>query len=176
MVGSGEILEQGTHNELLATPNSSYGQLVKAQELAAQKEKELDLDTDEDRESSESDGANMPARANLTGSSNNGFEDLKREQSRLSAKAAGELPAGLERRNTNRSLASEVLANRAAEEAQDSGKEKLYSFFYLARRCYAINREYKWFYVLGLLAAIGSGMVYPAIAILFGYAVFCLFR
>jgi ATP-binding cassette subfamily B (MDR/TAP) protein 1 len=163
VVGSGEILEQGTHNQLLANPDSAYAQLVKAQELTAQKEKATSFDDDDSLEGQEATNGKT-----ITGGDSTSGSDLKREETRLSGKN-GELPAGLERKNTQRSIASEVLASRAAEEGQQDEKEKLYSFFYLAKRCYKINREYKMFYAGGLLAAIGSGMVYPAIAILFGY-------
>jgi hypothetical protein len=134
--------------------------LVKAQELAASKEKEAALDYDDDS----FEGQGRPLGAD----SASGSENLKREQTRTSIQN-GELPAGLERKSTTQSIASQILAGRAAEEGQAYEKEKLYSFFYLAKRCYSINREYKWFYLSGLIAAIGSGMVYPAIAILFGY-------
>jgi ATP-binding cassette subfamily B (MDR/TAP) protein 1 len=156
-------LEQGTHNQLLANPDSAYAQLVKAQELTAQKEKATSFDDDDSLEGPEATNG----RTIMGGDSTSG-SDLKREETRLSGKN-GELPAGLERKNTQRSIASEVLASRAAKEGQQDEKEKLYSFFYLAKRCYKINREYKTYYFGGLLAAIGSGMVYPAIAILFGY-------
>lgn len=159
-MGGGEILEQGTHNELLANPNSAYAQLVKAQELAAAKDKETALDYDDDSSEGLDAGRGI-------GDSASGSDNLKREQTQMSVQN-GELPAGLERKNTTQSIASQILAARAAEEGQTYEKEKLYSFFYLGKRCYKINREYKWFYLSGLLAAIGSGMVYPAIAILFG--------
>ena len=133
---------------------------MKAQELAAAKEKETALEYDDDS----SEGQDVARHV----SGESAGLNLKRERTPTSVEH-GELPAGLERKNTTQSIASQVLAARAAEEGQTNEKEKLYSFFYLAKRCYKINREYKWFYLMGLLAAIGSGMVYPAIAILFGY-------
>lgn len=149
---------------MLSNPDSAYAQLVKAQELAAQKEKETALDQDDDS----SEGYDATNGRTIMGiDSTGGSDNLKREQSRTSGQN-GELPAGLERKDTTQSIASQILASRAAEEAQPDEKEKLYSFFYLGKRCYKINREYKFFYLGGLIAAIGSGMVYPAIAILFG--------
>lgn len=149
---------------MLSNPASAYAQLVKAQELAAQKEKATSLEDDDSLEGQEATNG----RTIMGGDSTSGSENLKREETRMSGKN-GELPAGLERKNTQQSIASQILASRAAEEGQHDDKEKLYNFFYLAKRCYRINREYKYFYLCGLAAAVGSGMVYPAIAILFGY-------
>jgi ATP-binding cassette subfamily B (MDR/TAP) protein 1 len=150
VVGAGEIIEQGTHNSLLELEGSYYG-MVQAQKLQQEAEKAaVEEDSDSD------DAATSQA------------SEVKRVQSRRSEIV--EKPI-LDRRSTRQSVASEVLAAKRAEEGETQENTKLYSLFYLGKRCYAINREGKWQYLLGFFASICSGAVYPALAVLFGKAI-----
>ncbi len=78
-----------------------------------------------------------------------------------------EKPAMLRRATTNNSTTASSYGPGIKEEKDESR----YSFYYLARRMYRINREDKLIYIGGFLGAIASGCVYPALAILFGKSI-----
>ena len=151
VVGAGEIIEQGTHNSLLDAEGSYHG-MVQAQKLQQEAEKVAVVEEDSDSD----DAATSQ------------MSETKRVQSRRSD--IGEKPF-LERRSTRQSVASEILAAKRAEEGTHKQDAKLYSLFYLAKRCFAINREGKWSYILGFFASVCSGAVYPALAVVFGKAI-----
>lgn len=150
LVAAGEIREKGTHNELIDEAGI-YAGLVEAQKLAEattnDQAAEIMADTDSNEDSLDT-------------------EDLKRVRSKAESKK--EMPA-LDRRSTHQSVASEILARRRqqAGEVDEEDESKNFSFPYLAKRCYAICRDLKWYYVLGFIASIASGAVYPALAIVF---------
>lgn len=146
VMGGGEILEQGTHWDLLANEKGPYAQLVNTQKLnavaAAQAAEEVDAVA----------GPVTPGVAPKDSPLNEGFP-------------------GLGRTTTGRSLASAAMeslkAHRAEEEAEEN---KMPPAFKLYRRLIALNKEDKGLYILGFVGAVCAGMVYPALSILFGKA------
>ncbi|KAI0267305.1 P-loop containing nucleoside triphosphate hydrolase protein [Gloeopeniophorella convolvens] len=144
VVGEGVIIEKGRHNELLRDENGAYARLVAAQKLREAREVVGGADIEE--YASEQTAAS-PA-------------DIEKE-------ALEEVPLG--RRNTHRSLASEIIEQR---KLQDGGqKEHEYSMFYLFRRMGSINRGEWKKYLFGTLAAIATGCVFPAFGIVWAQAV-----
>ncbi len=61
----------------------------------------------------------------------------------------------------------DLKAKREADEADD---DHIKGMLGLGKRLLYLNREDKWNYTVGTIAAILSGLVYPALSILFGYA------
>lgn len=121
-MGNGVVLESGTHTELLAA-DGAYAHLVQSQKLREAEEKEARLDSDdEDEEDNEGD---------------------------MEKQAREEIPLG--RRNTSRSLASEILEQKRQE--QDGEEDKSFSLFYLFRRMGAIVRDQWKAYILGAFFA-----------------------
>jgi ATP-binding cassette subfamily B (MDR/TAP) protein 1 len=140
-MGSGEILEQGTHNDLLADENGPYAQLVFNQKLS------------------------QTAAINIKGPS----ESDERLDSPHDEKTPG-FP-DLNRATTGRSLASAAMDHvRARKEEEEAEEDKIPSMWKLYSRLIKINKEDKWLYILGTIGAIANGLVYPALAILFGQA------
>ncbi|TRM64132.1 ste6-like protein [Schizophyllum amplum] len=80
--------------------------------------------------------------------------------------AAEEIPLG--RQQSGRSVASEILEKRAADKA---GKKSKYSVTQLFRRMGAVNSDSYKLYVIGFIAAIATGAVYPAFGIVFSQAI-----
>lgn len=142
VMGGGEILEAGNHNSLLADTNGAYSQLVSNQKFT--------------QVTAVSPGLESPDDEMM----------LKRSESPKSEKFPG-----LNRATTGRSLASavmdEVQARRAEEEADE---DRIQSQWKLYWRLLKLNKDQKWFYLAGTIGAVLSGMVYPVIAIVFGYA------
>lgn len=152
VMGGGEILEQGTHNDLLLNEDGPYAQLVSNQKLAAEA-KEIVLEAKED-EIYRPKGPVTPGSP-VNEKDGYGFPGLAR------ATTAG-----------GRSLASaameDVTARREEEAAED---DKMPSAFGMYKRLFYINRDQKTLYIIGTIGAICSGMVYPSLAILFGKAI-----
>ncbi|TCD62992.1 GTPase-activating protein [Steccherinum ochraceum] len=143
VMGGGVVLESGTHNELLADVNGSYARLVAAQKLRDSREKRSADDSGDDTAASgEGDDE----------------EDLEKQ-------AEEEVPLGrTSTRKSERSLASEALEHK--QQAKES-REKEYSLSYLFYRMGKINRAGWRKYLFGGVAAILSGMVYPAFGVVF---------
>lgn len=136
VMGNGVVLESGTHTELLAA-DGAYAHLVQSQKLREAEEKEARLDSDdEDEEDNEGD---------------------------MEKQAREEIPLG--RRNTSRSLASEILEQKRQE--QDGEEDKSFSLFYLFRRMGAIVRDQWKAYILGAFFASISGFAHPAYGAVF---------
>ncbi|WWD08398.1 hypothetical protein V865_006510 [Kwoniella europaea PYCC6329] len=149
VMGGGEILEQGTHNELLANENGPYAQLVANQRLAQEAvEDSLKVTPPEDQALSRvksTPATDWPIKEKE-------FSELKRAI-------------------TGRSLASAALDDiTARREAEALEEDKLPSSFGMYLRLLKLNSKQKNWYFFGTIGAICSGMVYPALAILFGYA------
>ncbi|KIK80729.1 hypothetical protein PAXRUDRAFT_833366 [Paxillus rubicundulus Ve08.2h10] len=142
VMGEGFVLEQGTHAELLAYENGAYSRLVHAQKLRETK----------DREDSDSD-TNVAANAEL---------DMKKA-------VEDEIPLG--RKNTDRSIASDLIQERSQRRKQKDANEQDYTLFYLFQRIGALNREGLWRYAVGAMFAIVTGMVYPVFGIVYGQAI-----
>jgi ATP-binding cassette subfamily B (MDR/TAP) protein 1 len=66
---------------------------------------------------------------------------------------------------------SSAGASSVAPEEREKMDEKRLSYYYLAKRMLRINHEQKYTYIAGVLGAIASGCVYPALAILFGESI-----
>jgi ATP-binding cassette, subfamily B (MDR/TAP), member 1 len=129
VIGDGAVLERGKHDELLSNGDGLYTRLVAAQRLR------------EGREVADDDVIEQ--------SSDQVLEDHTDVE-----KAALE-EIFLDRSNTHRSLASEVLEQRKA--AQGSAKrEKEYTTFYLFKRMGRINKGEWKSYLLGFICSIGQ--------------------
>jgi ATP-binding cassette subfamily B (MDR/TAP) protein 1 len=142
VMGGGEILESGTHNSLLADPNSSYAQLVNNQKLSAVAAETPMIETAEE------------------------LAALKRIESPMSEKFPG-----LNRATTGRSLASAAMEDvTARKDEEDAADDAVPHQMQLYKRLLVLNKDQKWFYISGTIGAVCAGMVYPCIAIVFGYA------
>ncbi|XP_006462775.1 hypothetical protein AGABI2DRAFT_207384 [Agaricus bisporus var. bisporus H97] len=139
VMGDGLVLESGSHDELLAA-SGAYSTLVQAQKLREGKQHSGNVGDEDDSDPSED------AKEDL--------EKMIRE----------EIPLG--RRNTNRSLASEILEQKRVANAQLETKTN-YNMAYLFYRMGLLMRDYQWHYLVGVLAATLTGMVYPAFGIVF---------
>ncbi|EMD39893.1 hypothetical protein CERSUDRAFT_81221 [Gelatoporia subvermispora B] len=136
VMGDGLVLESGTHNELLSRENGAYARLVQAQKLREAREKRA-----QDEDDSETAGS--------------AEEDIEKQ-------AAEEVP--LQRQKSGRSLASEILEQRAKEHGEEKHS---YSVPYLMRRMGRINRDDWKRYAFGIVAAICNGCTYPAFGIVY---------
>ena len=140
VMGGGEILEQGTHNSLLQS-GGAYASLVAGQKLNTEVAETAAGPTASDTALAIAADSPIDERPNL-----------------------------LHRATTGRSLASAALdARRAAQEEHDEKYKPTFrwSFYW---RLLKINQDRKWLYIIGTFGAVASGMVYPALSILFGTA------
>lgn len=148
VMGEGEIIEQGTHYSLLADENGAYAKLVANQKLSQQAADHLPEDVEADV--IDEDEVFVPGPASPLAS--------PRDEKQLK----------LIRSTTGRSIASQILEQqRLKREEIDKRRDKI-PFMKLFIRLLKLNKEYWPSYVLGTLGAIASGLVYPALAILFG--------
>ncbi|WWC65424.1 uncharacterized protein I303_108042 [Kwoniella dejecticola CBS 10117] len=150
VMGGGEILEQGTHNELLANENGPYAQLVFNQRLAQEAvDENLKVEPPEDQLLTSLSAVSRPADSPIKEKE---FPDLKRAI-------------------TGRSLASAALDDvRARREAEALDEDKMPSALKMYIRLLKLNGAQKKLYFFASIGAICSGLVYPSLAILFGYA------
>ncbi len=139
----GAVLEQGNHRDLMAS-GGAYATLVSAQQLA------------ESQKPASTPGSEAEDAAVLAALK------LKRTASATSSSEFVETPA-LSRKNTGKSIASEVLAQRKAEEGEIA--DSTHGLAYLFKRCYRINREKKLYYIGGFIASGLAGCQMPAVAI-----------
>lgn len=130
VMGDGLVLESGTHNELLANENGPYARLVNAQKLREAREK-LAVAGDGDSDTA----ASGEARGDSI--------DIEKQ-------AEEEIPLG--RSHTGRSLASEILEQRAKERGEKTDSH--YSLVYLFKRMGRINRSVWRQYLMGGIAAV----------------------
>ncbi|OCF33614.1 ATP-binding cassette, subfamily B (MDR/TAP), member 1 [Kwoniella heveanensis BCC8398] len=149
VMGGGEVLEQGTHNELLANEDGPYAKLVANQKLAqAAAADALKVDT----EASGAPAASHSDEALASPTSEKQMPDLKRAI-------------------TGRSLASAAMDDiRARREAEELDEDKLPSSLAMYKRLIKLNWANKRSYFFATVGAVCSGMVYPSLAILFGKA------
>ncbi|KZP07068.1 hypothetical protein FIBSPDRAFT_804345, partial [Athelia psychrophila] len=143
VMGEGVVIEQGTHAELLADEGGAYSKLVRAQKLREQKEAQTVEDAGE--EVAEEGKVEVPT------------EDLK---------------IGLERKSTTRSLPSAVLQKRSNlgagdVEAGPGWADEDMGLWRLFRRLAEVNLAGWKNYALGSVAALVSGMVYPAFGVVY---------
>nr|ODN89989.1 ATP-binding cassette, subfamily B (MDR/TAP), member 1 [Cryptococcus depauperatus CBS 7841] len=146
VMGAGKILEHGTHNELLAKENGPYAQLVSNQKLAQ-----------------ETTIGALKVDSGLA----DGYDTLVDPDSPLE-----QTQRSLHRAITGRSVASTAM-EKIQKERQDIAAEedKMPSSFKLYSRLLKLNWVEKKTYMVATCAAIATGMVYPALAILFGKAI-----
>jgi len=142
-MGDGQVLEHGTHTQLLADSEGPYARLVQAQRLREAEHRGDNIE-------SNSEDEETAAKANAM-------------------EAAAEMEEPLGRANTSRSLASEILEQRRKQ--QGSVKEKHYGTRDMFKRMGTINKESIPLYIIGCLAACCTGMVYPAFGIVYAIAI-----
>ncbi|KIP05158.1 hypothetical protein PHLGIDRAFT_129050 [Phlebiopsis gigantea 11061_1 CR5-6] len=148
VMGDGLVLESGTHSELLKVEDGAYARLVNAQKLREAREKAVQpVETDDSSDTAASHETPEPE------------EDMEKL-------AQKEIPLG--RSNTGRSLASEILEQR---QNNMPSRDSKYSMVYLFRRMGRINHDVWQMYLIGGIAAILTGAVYPAFGIVFGKAI-----
>ncbi|KAG8983190.1 GTPase-activating protein, partial [Tulasnella sp. 427] len=112
VIGNGGVLEQGTHNELLANVEGPYAQLVSAQKLKGR--------DPESRDPEEEGGDGLMSAKEVK-------ETLEEE-----------VPEALKRTGTGRSLASEALERKRFEQGEEKGP---YGMMYLMKRMALLDRE-----------------------------------
>jgi ATP-binding cassette subfamily B (MDR/TAP) protein 1 len=144
-MGDGQVIEQGTHAQLLANPEGPYARLVQAQKLREAERRGEDFES-----SSEDEETAAKKQAGAMG-------------------VAAEQEDPLQRSNTSRSLASEILEQKRRE--RGSLKERTYGTWDMFRRMGTINKEAVPYYIVGFIGAICTGMVYPAFGIVFAEAI-----
>ena len=131
-MGGGVVLERGKHDELLSNEDSAYARLVAAQRLRETRD-QVDV------------GDVVPVGQESCEKTVESSVDIEKA-------AMEEVPLG--RRNTSRSLASEIIEQRKTQGL--SKQEKEYSMFYLFKRMGRINRgEWKQ-YLFASLFCIGK--------------------
>lgn len=131
-MGDGAVIEMGKHNELLSNEDGPYARLVAAQRLRETRE-EVDI-------------------GGVTPVGQESCEKAVECSADIEKAAMEEVPLG--RRNTSRSLASEIIEQRKAQGL--SNQEKVYSMFYVFKRMGRINKGEWKHYLFGTLFAIGK--------------------
>jgi ATP-binding cassette subfamily B (MDR/TAP) protein 1 len=132
VMGGGAVLERGKHDELLSNEDGHYARLVAAQRLRETRD-EIDV------------GDMVPVGRESCEKAVESSADIEKA-------AMEEVPLG--RRNTSRSLASEIIDQRKAQGLPNQEKE--YSMLYLFKRMGRINRGEWKHYLLGSLFCIGK--------------------
>lgn len=143
VMGGGEILEKGNHNSLLANEAGPYAQLVATQKLNTE--------------------------ANPMGLHSTESDEALAVKSAPGSPVTEKGPM-LQRALTGRSVASAAMERLKAEHDADEEKNKATFKWSLYWRLLKMNKEKKWLYIVGTIGAMASGMVYPALSILFGSA------
>jgi len=131
VMGDGGVLEMGKHNELLSNEDGPYARLVAAQRL--REAREVDI-------------------GDVTPVGQKSCEKAVECSADIEKAAMEEVPLG--RRNTSRSLASEIIEQRKAQGL--SKQEKVYSMFYVFKRMGRINKGEWKHYLFGTLFAFGK--------------------
>ncbi|GJE98503.1 multidrug resistance-associated ABC transporter [Phanerochaete sordida] len=147
VMGDGLVLESGTHDELLKDEHGAYARLVNAQKLREAREKAAQPTAD--------DGSDTAAGSEA-------------HEESIEKQAEKEIPLGRSQTG-NRSLASEIMEQRNADKEVE--KANKYSFLYLFIRMGKINGDVWHLYLIGGIAAVLTGGVYPAFGIVFGKAI-----
>lgn len=139
VMGDGELIESGTHDELLRNPEGAYARLVNAQKL---REQEPAGDVDDAP-------ADPDALLETTAAAAEAVDEDEKAISLLDG------DDGLKRTNTGkRSLASEALSRKNRLRKEKDATE--YGMVYLFKRMGAINSDDKSIYIYGTLAAVGE--------------------
>ncbi|ORY35855.1 multidrug resistance protein 1 [Naematelia encephala] len=146
VMGSGEILEEGTHYSLLANESGPYAQLVLNQKLS----QVAAVSSDQDASASDEALDKLPPGSPVS-----------------------EKFPGLMRAATGRSMASAMMEDiQAKRQADDDEDDKIPTgAFKMYARLFRINSDQKWQYITGFIGAICAGMVFPALSILYAKAI-----
>jgi len=155
-MGSGQVIESGTHTDLLSR-EGHYAKLVAAQKLRESDEKSTN-DVDKD--------ISVDSTRPLRTTTRNSGRSRSIDRDRYDLEAAQEVP--LTRKDTPHSFASAILNRNRTSPSEQSTE---YSLPYLFKRMGILNRGAFPLYVLGSLAAICTGANYPAFGIVFSRAV-----
>jgi ATP-binding cassette subfamily B (MDR/TAP) protein 1 len=131
-MGDGRVLEKGKHDELLSNEDGSYARLVAAQRLREARD-EIDV-------------------TDVVAVGQESREKAVESSADIEKAAMEEVPLG--RRNTSRSLASEIIEQRKSQGLSNQDKE--YSMFYLFKRMGKINKAEWKHYLFGSLFAVGK--------------------
>ncbi|KAF7288516.1 hypothetical protein HMN09_01380600 [Mycena chlorophos] len=140
VMGEGKVLEKGTHNELLADENGAYARLVQSQKLREAQQR-VDVPDQEENAAAAQEAAEL--------------QKAIHEEIPLGRKATGQ-----------HSLASDLIEKRL-EGQRGHEKEQDYNLFYLFRRIGGLYRDGWRKYLIGGIAAIGTGGVFPAFGIVY---------
>ncbi|KAH7101159.1 multidrug resistance protein 1 [Auriculariales sp. MPI-PUGE-AT-0066] len=149
VVGAGEIVEHGTHEELMARGDGAYARLVEAQRL---------------RETNTSDGTATPGGDDFAK-----IEDAALEDDAQQVEVTLKHQAPLRRASTTTSVSSGQL--KAKQVARTEAKERDYGFVYLFRRMGRLNKSEWKSYLFGFAGSVAVGAVYPAFGIVYGYTI-----
>ncbi len=163
VMGKGVILEQGTHDHLLANPESAYARLVAAQKLREANERR---DGGDDDDLSGSSSEDLVAREKAEAQREADEKEATRRE--MEREALAEIPLG--RKTTGRSLASELIEQRV-KSVEDKYAETDYSLYYILKRFGGLQSEVWKSYLFGAIFASLTGMVYPAFGIVYAKAV-----
>ncbi|ORY44695.1 multidrug resistance protein 1 variant [Rhizoclosmatium globosum] len=157
VMGSGEIIEQGTHNELLDKENGAYAKLVAAQALREAEEQSVEAKPKKEAVSSGSEKASESGFIVADAVRKEGDAVvLKMEATTSAAKLALQTAAQARR---DKKKAEE-------EEKKKEEKQKLKRGLPLFR-LYAMNASEWWILLLGSIMAGGNGIVFPLFSIIF---------
>ncbi|KAL1405645.1 GTPase-activating protein [Vanrija albida] len=140
VMGGGEIIEQGTHNNLLEDEHGAYFKLVTNQKLQQEAADHMAQTYDDEGEEIVAQVPGSPVSEKLS----------------------------LHRHITGRSIASQVLEQRRADREGFSAPYDKKGFFPLFGRLLKLNKAHWRWYIGGVAGSVASGMVYPGMAILFG--------
>jgi ATP-binding cassette subfamily B (MDR/TAP) protein 1 len=140
VMGNGVVLEQGTHSELLRDGNGPYSRLVTAQKL---------------RDKRDVDGKDSDS---IDNAASDEAEDMEK-------KAREEIPLG--RKNTGPSLASDIIEQQKQDARGGEDDHDDHGLFYLFMRMGKLNRDGWSSYAFGAVAAIMTGLVYPAFGLVY---------
>ena len=141
VMGSGEVLESGTHQELLRDPNGPYAKLVQAQKLR--------------------DAERRGATEAVAYEEIDGDLSIQKQKGALENAAAQGVPLG--RTHTERSLASEILEERHKTHGQ--AVQSQYTLYESFQRMAILNRHSQKYYYIGAIAAMATGTIFTMVPI-----------
>ncbi|KAM6450468.1 ATP-binding cassette sub-family B member 5 isoform 2-T5 [Liasis olivaceus] len=163
----GVLVEQGTHNELMAHKGVYYALVMQQSCQGEEQESETSNEEtesemeDEDSENSEKEDLNERVDLNDLGNPNGGIEVAKRGSFRRISNRRG-----LGRASTKRSSERKKRKKQKKKAKKDHVEQTLQEVPYT--RILALNKPEFYYIVVGVIAAAIGGGVVPAFAVLFG--------